>query len=83
MVGFGACSDALDALERGLSSGPYVCGERFTAADVNVGSSVVWGPQFGTIEKRPVFEDYAARVVDRPAHVRASHINEARLTAQP
>jgi glutathione S-transferase len=34
---------------------------------------------FGTIEKRPVFEAYAARVQARPAWQRAARINEARL----
>lgn len=81
MVGFGCYADTLDALESGLSTGPFVCGERFTAADVYVGSSVVWGLMFGTIEKRPVFETYAARVMARPAYQRAVQINEARLKA--
>ena len=62
MVGFGSYADTLDALESGLREGPYVCGDRFTAADVYVGSSVAWGLLFGTLEKRPVFEAYAARL---------------------
>ncbi|MBE0587341.1 MAG: glutathione S-transferase, partial [Hydrogenophaga sp.] len=48
---------------------------------VYVGSSVVWGLMFGTIEKRSVFEAYAARVQARPASLRASKLNEARLKA--
>ena len=79
MVGFGSYADTLAALEQGLSTGPFVCGDRFTAADVYVGSSVAWGLMFGTIEKRPVFEAYAARVQARPAYQRAAQINEARL----
>ena len=79
MVGFGSYADTLSALEQGLSTGPFVCGDRFTAADVYVGSSVAWGLMFGTIEKRPVFEAYAARVQTRPAYQRAAQINEARL----
>ena len=78
-VGFGSYADALDTLERGLSGGPFVCGEHFTAADVYVGSSVGWGMLFGSIEKRPVFEAYAARVQARPAWQRAQALNEARL----
>ena len=78
-VGFGSYADALGTLERGLSGGPFVCGERFTAADVYVGSSVGWGMLFGSIEKRPVFEAYAARVQARPAWQRAQALNEARL----
>lgn len=78
MVGFGSYAATLDALEHGLREGPFVCGDRFTAADVYVGSSVAWGLLFGTIEKRPSFEAYAARLVARPAYVRAVQINEAR-----
>lgn len=81
MVGFGSYDNTLDALEQGLSKGPFVCGEQFTAADVYVGSSVSWGLMFGTIEKRPVFEAYATRVQARPAYQRALEINEARLKA--
>jgi len=72
MVGFGSYADTLDALESGLHEGPFVCGDRFTAADVYVGSSVAWGLLFGTLEKRPVFEAYAARLVARPAYVRSA-----------
>lgn len=82
MVGFGSYEDTLNALELALSASPYVCGERFTAADVYVGSSVGWGLQFGTIEKRPVFEAYAERLQARPAALRAQVWNEARLKAQ-
>lgn len=81
MVGFGSYADTLAALESGLHEGPYVCGERFTAADVYVGASVAWGLQFGTVEKRPVFEAYAARLVARPAYLRSVEINEGQLRA--
>ena len=80
-VGFGSYSATMDALETALMPGPYVCGEQFTAADVYVGSQLGWGMMFGTIEKRPVFEAYAARVQARPASLRASQLNEARLKA--
>lgn len=82
MVGFGSYEDTLNALELALGASPYVCGERFTAADVYVGSSVGWGLMFGTIEKRPVFEAYAERLQARPAALRAQALNEARLKAQ-
>jgi glutathione S-transferase len=44
-----------------------------------VGASVAWGLLFGTLEKRPVFEAYAARLAARPAYVRSVHLNELRL----
>jgi glutathione S-transferase len=54
-----------------------VAGPGFTAADVYVGSHLIWGMQFGTLPKRPEFEDYAARLVQRPAYAAAKAIDEA------
>jgi glutathione S-transferase len=82
MAGFGSFGDTLNALETALRPGPYICGEQFTAADVYVGSSLAWGLMFGTIEPRPVFVDYVARLKARPASQRADAINEARIKAQ-
>ena len=81
MVGFGSRDDTLGALEGLLASSTWVCGERFTAADVYLGSSLGWGLMFGTIEKRPAFEAYVARAQARPAAQRATQINEARIQA--
>ncbi|MEY2654930.1 MAG: hypothetical protein RLZZ524_1958 [Pseudomonadota bacterium] len=81
MVGFGSLGSTLDALEGAVSGGPYLCGDRFTAADVYVGSSLGWGLMFGTIEKRPAFEAYVARVQARPAAQRVQQINQARIDA--
>jgi glutathione S-transferase len=83
MVGFGSYAHALDALEKGFADGPYVCGEQFSAADVYVGSSVVWGLQFGTIDKRPAFEAYATRLQEREALKRSDRINEERIKSSP
>lgn len=81
MAGFGRYADTLDALETALQPGPYVCGAQFTAADVYVGSSLAWGLLFGTIEKRPVFEAYVARLKGRAAALSADRINEERIKA--
>ena len=51
--------------------GDYIVGDRFTAADLYLGSHIGWGMQFGTIEKRPAFERYWQRLGSRPAAVRA------------
>jgi glutathione S-transferase len=49
---------------------------------VYTGSQLGWGMMFGTIEKRPVFEAYVARLSARPAAVRANRINEMFLQAR-
>jgi glutathione S-transferase len=81
MVGFGSLAATLDALETALRPGPFVCGAQFTAADVILGSALGWGMMFGTIEKRPAFEAYVARLQQREAAQRAFRLNEARLQA--
>ncbi|MGO4171138.1 glutathione S-transferase family protein [Bosea sp. TAF32] len=76
-IGYGTYADVMDTLEQAVSQGPYLLGERFSAADVYVGSQVQWGLQFGTIEKRPAFEAYGARLAGRPAAKRADDIDNA------
>jgi glutathione S-transferase len=80
MVGFGSYTAAIDALQTALQPGPYVCGEQFTAADVVLGSALGWGMMFDTVDKRPGFETYVARLQQREAAQRANVLNAARLT---
>ena len=75
MAGFGSYERAMDTFATLLGEGDYVCGDRFTMADVYVGSQVDWGLQFGSIPKRAVFEDYAERLRERPAYKDAKAID--------
>lgn len=77
MVGYGSYEAVLDNLSNWFMGHTYVTGERFTAADVYVGSQINWGLQFGTIEKRVEFVDYARRVTDRDAYRRAMEKDDA------
>lgn len=81
MAGFGSVELALDTLEDWLANNDFAAGSRFTMADTYVGSQVVWGLQFGSIEPRPAFEAYGARLTDRPAYIAAKDI-DARLIAE-
>ena len=76
MVGYGEVATLLDMLEAACTRNPYLAGERFTAVDVSAGSQIGWGLQFGTIERRPAFEDYWARIGDREAYRRAKAIDD-------
>lgn len=76
-MGYGSIDDVLDTLQATVAKGPYLLGDRFSAVDVYLGSQIVWGMMFGTMEKRPGFEDYAARITARPAAVRAREIDDA------
>ena len=77
MAGYGRYANVMDTLEAAVSRGDYLVGERFTAADLYVGSHIGWGLMFGTIEKRPAFERYWARISARPAAKRADAIDDA------
>ena len=76
MVGYGSYDRTLDVLDRHLAQNDYVCGDRFTAADVYVGSQVTWGTQFGTMAPRPSFPAYVERVTSREAYQRAKAIDD-------
>ena len=77
MVGFGSYDRVLDTLESHLTGRDFVCGARFTAADIYVGSQVDWGLTFGSIPPRPAFVAYAERLQARPAYKAAKGIDAA------
>lgn len=72
MMGWIDYETTIDILVAGVAKGPWIMGDRFTAADVVVGSAVNWGLLFGTIPKRPELEAYAGRLRARPALQRAT-----------
>jgi len=81
MMGYGRFEHVMNALEAAVSRSEYLVGDRFTAADVYVGSHIDFGMQFGTLEKRSAFEQYWQRLSARPAALRAKQIDDA-LAAQ-
>jgi glutathione S-transferase len=83
MVGYGSYERVMDTLEAAVSAHPFITGDRFTAADVYVGSHIGWGLKFGSIDDRPAFRDYHARLSARPAYQRAEALdNEAAAEMQ-
>lgn len=81
MVGYGQYQDVVDVLDAHLAASEYVAGDRFTAADVYLGSAVAWGTEFGTLPKRPSFDAYLGRIMSRPAAIRANEIDDKALAA--
>jgi glutathione S-transferase len=77
MVGYGDYDRVVTALEAAVAAHPYIAGDRFTAADVYVGSHVMWGTQFGTLPKLDAFTTYLGRLLERPAYARASALDDA------
>ena len=81
-IGYGSIEHVVDALDYAVTQSEYIAGDRFTAADVYVGSQIGWGMMFGTLEKRPAFEAYWQRISARPAAIRAREIDDALVPAK-
>jgi glutathione S-transferase len=56
----------VDALRRG----PYLLGDRFSAADVLWGMALRWTTSFKLVPELPEIQAYVSRVCDRPAFAR-------------
>jgi glutathione S-transferase len=81
MMGYGNASLALDTLETAIEKNTYLAGGKFTAADLYVGSHIGFGMMFGTIDRRPAFQQYWERVSSRPAYIRAKELDDADASA--
>src|SRR3954462_10174582 len=76
MFGYGNFDRAVAVLDELLSSREYVCGDRVSAADVYVGSQIMFPMQFGMLPERDSFVRYRDRLQGRAAHKRATVIDE-------
>ncbi len=56
-----------DAVESELGAGPWLLGERFSLADVMIGSVLLWQRRSGGSTGRPALEAYMDRLAARPA----------------
>lgn len=70
-LGYGSYERTVDQLERAVQAHPFIAGERFTAADVYVGSHIGWGLGLQTLPPRDAFLAYAGRLTTRDAYKRA------------
>ncbi len=67
MVPYGDYDTMLKTLTDQLAKGPYLLGERMTAADVLWGTALTWTTMFKLVPELPVIMDYVQRVGARPA----------------
>ncbi|MNM46063.1 Glutathione S-transferase [compost metagenome] len=78
MVGYGSFDQMVDTLETVVAgASPWLLGEQFTAADVFVGSQVLWGTMFKTLPARDAFSVYGQRLQSRQAWQRATALDDA------
>ena len=76
-VAWGSFDRMLRVVTEGVTPGPFLLGEAFSAADVHVGATLRFGLLFGILPKEGPLADYVARCTARPAFQRAESI-EAR-----
>jgi glutathione S-transferase len=77
-AGFGDFDRVFDVLEAALATGPWLLGERFSAADVMIGLDLHFGIDiFKLVPARPVLRAYVDRCRARPALQRAKAIDAA------
>lgn len=77
---YGDYDTMLKTLTDQLAQGPYLLGERFTAADVLWGTALTWTTMFKLVPELPVIKAYIARINARPAVARA-RARDAELAA--
>ena len=79
---YGDYETMLKTLTDQLATGPFLLGERFTAADVLWGTALRWTTMFKLVPETPVVTGYIARVTSRPAVARAAKIDADLIAAQ-
>jgi glutathione S-transferase len=69
--GWGDFDLMVETWDAGLEGREWILGDRFTAADVMLGSSAIFMRQFGMLPASSNLDAYADRCAARPAHGRA------------
>jgi glutathione S-transferase len=84
MFGYGTFDTVVAVLDELFSLRDFVCGDRFTAADVYVGSQIMFPMQFNMLPEKDSFVRYRDRLTARDAYQRASRLDdEAQAQSQP
>jgi glutathione S-transferase len=78
---YGDFDTMLKTLLDQLRKGPYILGNRFSAADVLWGTALTWTTSFNLVPSSPEIRDYLARWQARPAFAKVK-AKDAELAAQ-
>ena len=74
-AGWGDSQRVIDVLDVALEQGPWILGDKFSAADIIIGSGLNFAVRlFKIIPSRPAFDAYIDRCMARPAFQRAEKI---------
>lgn len=79
---YGTFDTMFDTVVQQLAAGPWLLGQRFTAADVLWGTALGWTSAFGLLPERAEVQAYVERVKARPAMQRAAALDAELMAAQ-
>jgi glutathione S-transferase len=68
---YGDYDSVVNLIAEQLGKGPYLLGDRFSAADILWGGALRWMTAFKLVPELPPIMDYVKRVTDRPAFAKA------------
>jgi glutathione S-transferase len=72
---WGSATQVFDVLDASLQKGHWILREKFSAADIMIGSGLHFAVRmFKMVPPRPSFDAYIARCMERPAFQRAEKI---------
>jgi glutathione S-transferase len=81
MCPYGDYDTMLNTLVAQLGKGPYILGDRFSAADLLWGLSLAWMTSFKIVPELPAIMDYVARIKARPSYAKVTEA-DAKLSAE-
>lgn len=81
MSPYGTYDAVLDAIVAQMRGGPWLLGDRFTAADILWGMALTWTTMFKLVPERSEITAYLARFRERPAFAKVNAI-DAKLAAE-
>jgi glutathione S-transferase len=76
-AGWGRFDDVVATLEGAVAPGPWLLGDRFTMADVVLGSTLRWMLMFGMMPKNAALVAYVERLDAQSSWARATEVNLA------
>ena len=82
MSPYGDYDTTINTIIGQLSKSTYMCGDKFTAADVLWGTALTWMTGFGIVEPVPVIKAYVDGWNQRPSVAKVAAIDAKLLAAQ-
>ncbi|HEY8162888.1 MAG TPA: glutathione S-transferase family protein [Methylocystis sp.] len=79
MSAYGDFDGVMSVINNQLAAGPYMLGERFSAADILWATALRWTTGFGLVPMTPQIAAYIERVGSRPSVVRVAETDKQLL----